>query len=1011
MMIQTDTTDTSLSVPIKHRTTQTFKDKLWHKIAFTIALLLCTTSLALAQVTVSGTVTSADEGQTLVGVNVLEKGTTNGASTDKDGNYTIEVSSPDAILVFSYIGFKYQEITVDGRETIDVQMQKDVEMLDDVVVVGYGEQDRKTLTSSVSSVSAEDIQNTPVAGSNQLIQGRAAGVQVSTNSGTPGGGIFVKIRGTTSISGGSDPLYIVDGVPIETGNYGLDLGGETTSALADIDPSDIESIEILKDASATAIYGARAANGVVLISTKRGSNSSPTIKVSSYYGYEEPVNEPDLVSGPEFEMLMNEAARNNGEPEPYANPQSATNTDWAGTVFRTGVVRNHDVTISGGNETIKYSVSGSNFNQDGVVKPATYERSSARINLDLNATDNLSFGSSLTYSFSNRNRARNNDNITGVLGGVYFLPSNLPVYQQDGSYTKFSIFENPVAAATEIDFNMDVNRFIGNAFADYEFFPGLTFKTSWSYDYNQVKEDRYDNTFTNNGAAVNGNALSTVALSKNWTGENTLSYLFNKGKHNFATLIGTSYQESTFERTTATGQQFPSNDFQRIEDAAVQTASSTGTSWGIASFFGRLKYDYDGKYLATFTVRRDGSSRFGDENQWGTFPSVALGWVISEESFFDVEGISNLKVRGSYGVTGNQSGIGNFQAQGLWGGESYTSNPGTSPQQLSNPNLKWETTNQLDLGFDLGLFNDRLNIVYDYYYKKTKDLLLAVPVPMSTGFQELVQNFGELENKGMELGINAEIIRKQDRSWNLQFNIAGNRNKVTKLAAPFNVYNRDIYRYEEGYPMYSFYFHNQLGVDPQTGEPIFEDVDGNGTFNPNVDRKIVGNANPDFFGGITNDFSYKNFDLSIFFQYSYGNDQLNWNRFFQEHGGTRNTNYLSSQLDRWQQPGDETMVPKMTSSNYAGNLRPSRFVEDGSYMRLKTATIGYTVPDSFLSKLGINLSRARFYITGQNLLTFTNYSGLDPEVTATATTQLTRGIEFYTMPQSRSILGGFDISF
>ncbi len=975
-------------------------------------LMFGITAASYAQITINGTVTSVSDGGSLPGVTVLEKGTSNGTTTDESGNYEITVENSDAILVFSSVSFETQEIVVGNQETINVELDEDVQLLDDVVVVGYGEQDRKTLTSAISSISSEDIANIPSASTDQLMQGRAAGVQVSANSGTPGGGIFVKIRGTSSISGGSDPLYVVDGIPIQTGNYGLGLGGETTSAMADIAPSDIESIEILKDASATSIYGARAANGVVLITTKRGGFTEPRVSINLYRGVEEPVNMPDLVSGPEFEMLMNEAASNNGESEPYANPANATNTNWADQVFRTGIVQNYDASVSGGNEFIKYSVSGSAFDQDGVVTPASFTRKSARLNLDILASEKLTFGTSTTYSFSNRNRARNNDNITGVLGGVYFIPSNLPVYDSDGNYTKFSIFENPVAAANEVDFNMDVNRLIGNVFADYEFLPGLTFRSSWSLDYNQIKEDRYDNTLLNNGSAVNGSALSTVAVIQTWTAENTLSYLFNIGSnHNFSTLIGTSVEESNFERTTAEGEQFPSNDFKRVQDAAVQSASSSGTSWGLASFFGRVKYDYDSKYLATFTVRRDGSSRFGENNQWGTFPSAALGWVVSEEEFFSIDSVSELKLRVSYGVTGNQSGISNFQARGLWGGESYGDSPGTSPGQLGNPELKWETTKQLDIGIDIGLFDDRLNFVFDYYEKQTDDLLLAVPVPMSTGFSELVQNFGELENKGLEFGIAADIIQTNDLNWNLIFNIAGNRNKIVKLASPFNVYNRDIYRYEEGVPMYSFYFHEQIGVDPDTGEPIFTDVDGDGTFNPNVDRKIVGDANPDFFGGITNKVNYKAFDFSIFFQYSYGNEQLNWNRFFQEHGGTRNTGYLSSQLDRWQQPGDQTMVPQMKSSNYAGNLRPSRFVEDGSYMRLKNATLGYTVPVDILNKLGAGISRARIYLSGQNLLTFTNYTGLDPEVTATATSPLTRGIEFYTMPQARTVMGGINISF
>lgn len=999
-------------------TVSTSKNKLLNMLSrlgqFTCLFLfmfsIATTSFA--QININGTVTSVSDGDPLPGVTVLEKGTSNGTSTDDDGNYELTVSNNESVLVFSFVSFTTQEIVVGTRETINVQLEGDIQLMQDVIVVGYGEQDRRTLTSSVSSISAQEIANTPSASTDQLMQGRAAGVQVSANSGTPGGGIFVKIRGTSSISGGSDPLYVVDGIPIQTGNFGLGLGGETTSALADIAPSDIESIEVLKDASATAIYGARAANGVVLITTKRGGFTEPRVNINMYRGAERPVNMPDMVSGSEFETLMNEAASNNGQSEPYANPANATNTNWADQVFRTGVVQNYDISVSGGNESVKYSVSGSAFDQDGVVTPATYTRNSARLNLDILASENLTIGTSTTYSFSNRNRARNNDNITGVLGGVYFLPTNLPIYDSSGDYTKFSIFENPVAAANEVDFNMDVNRLIGNVFADYEIIPGLTLRSSWSLDYNQIKEDRYDNTFLNNGSAVNGSALSTVALGRTWTVENTLSYLFNiSEKHDLSTLVGTSIEETNFERTTAEGEQFPSNDFRRVQDAAVQSASSTGTSSGITSFFGRLKYEFDSKYLATFTVRRDGSSRFGANNRWGTFPSVALGWVVSEEDFFTFENVSELKLRASYGITGNQSGIDNFQARGLWSGESYGDNPGTSPNQLANPDLKWETTSQLDIGFDIGLFEDRFTLVYDYYYKKTEDLLLAVPVPMSTGFSQLVQNFGEVENKGIEFGIAADVIQNADLNWNIMFNIAGNRNKILKLAAPFNVYNRDIYRYEEGIPMYSFYFHEQTGVDPDTGEPIFTDVDGDNTFNPNVDRKIVGDANPDFFGGITNKVTYKAFDMSIFFQYSYGNDQLNWNRFFQEHGGTRNTGYLSSQLDRWQQPGDVTMVPQMISSNYAGNLRPSRFVEDGSYLRLKNATLGYNVPVEILTKLGVGISNARLYLTGQNLLTFTNYTGLDPEVTATAASPLTRGIEFYTMPQARSIIGGINISF
>lgn len=964
----------------------------------------------VTQSTVTGTVTDGKTGKTLPGVNILVKGTTNGTTTDENGTYKLQVESLQDTLEFSFIGYKKREVPIRGRTTINVALKVKTVAGEEVVVVGYGQQKQKTLTSSISSVDSKAIQNTPVASSNQMIEGKIAGVNVSNNSGTPGGGISINVRGSSSITGGNKPLYVVDGVPIQSGTYGLGTGGGQTNPLSFLDPSNIKSIEVLKDASATAIYGARASNGVVLITTKRGAKSdSPRIEISSYFGFQNPVNTPDLVNGSQYEMLQNEAARNNGQAAPYPNPQSAISTDWASKVFRTAGIRKNRIALSGGNENIKYAISGSNYREEGTMRPTAFERSGGRVNIDLNATDNLRFGTSTRFSYSNRTRTRNNDNITGVLAGAYFYPPNLPVYHKDGSYQKYSIFENPVAAVTEVDFNMDVYRFVGSAFGEYDIAPNLTLRTSWSYDYNGTNEDRYNNSRTVEGSAVNGSATSSRVNSRNWNGDATLKYQFQIGQYNnFKALLGSSIEKHLFEQTTASGQQFPSDAFHRIEAAAVQTSSTTGTTYGLASFFGRLKYDYDGTYLATITFRRDGSSRFGAKNKWGNFPSIALGWVPTEEPFFNVSWINNLKLRASYGQTGNQSGIGNFQALGLWNGSSYTDHPGTSPQQLANPSLKWETTNQLDVGIDMSLLEDRLSISYDYYYKKTDNLLLDAPIPMTNGFRTTTRNTGAVQNQGMEFSLTADIIQKPSFSWEANFDISGNRNKILDLVAPFNVYNRDIYRYKEGIPMYSFYMHHQLGVDPQTGAPIFEDVNGDGVFDPNEDRTIVGNANPDFFGGLSNNLSYKNFDLSVFIQYKYGNDELNWNRFFQEHGGTRNTNFLSSQLNRWQEPGDQTMVPKMTSENYASNLRPSRFVEDGSYIRLKSATIGYTLPRKWF---GGHISNFRIYITGHNLLTITNYSGLDPEVTATASTKLTKGIEFYTPPENRSIIGGFDITF
>ncbi|MFD2247449.1 SusC/RagA family TonB-linked outer membrane protein [Pontibacter ruber] len=996
-------------------------------LVFLVCCLAAVNAMAQGR-TITGKVTSREDGTGLIGVSVILKGTSTGVTTGLDGAYQLNVPAEGGTLLFKYIGYQQLEVVIGSQNEVNASLVTDTKNLKEVVITGYGEQDRKTLTSAQTSVSAKAIENIPAAGSDQLMQGRAAGVQVSSNSGTPGGGVFVRVRGTSSINGSSDPLYVVDGVPIQANNLsGVGVGGGTTSPIADINPADIESMEILKDASATAIYGARAANGVVLITTKRGANKKAKISFGSYYGAQTAPRMPDVVDGPTNERLQNEAAANNwidsygslnalnpkGDPfkAPFANPDAAITTDWADAVFRTGILQNYDVSVSGGSDKVQYMVSGNNFNQEGILRAMDFDRKTGRINLDFFPVDKLKVGTSMLYARTKRNRLRNDDSIFGAVPGSFSIPTNLPFYKEDGSYTKFSIFENPIAAVEEGHHVMNTNRFLGSIYGEYEILNGLRLRSSFSLDYTGLQEDLYDNTFLNSGAGSNGFGQSVAATDNNWIQENVLSYQFGKADHAFNVLVGTTLQESSFDRTIATGEQFPSNDFRKIISAAVQRASSESTSWGIASLFTRINYDFKSKYIATINVRRDASSRFGKDNRWGTFPSIALGWVVSEEPFFkeSIESISSLKLRASYGITGNQSGITNFQSLGTWSGTPYADLPGISPVQLANPDLKWETTAQTDIGIDLGLFQNKLNLTADYYVKKTTDLLLAVPLPKTSGFSSQVQNYGSLENKGIELGINATVLQKGDFNWDANFNIAGNRNKITKLAAPFNVYNRDIFRYEEGYPMYSFYFHEQTGVDPQTGAPIFKDVNGDDKFDPNVDRKIVGNANPDFFGGLTNTLNYKRFDLSFFFQYSYGNEQLNWNRFFGEHGGTRQFGFMGSQLDRWQKPGDNTMIPRMSQANYNANLRPSRFLEDGSYLRMKNITLGYALPTSLIEKAGI--SAARIYVSGQNVLTFTKYSGLDPEITGTASTTLTQGIEFYSVPQPRVFMGGFNVTF
>ena len=975
-------------------------------------LIIVGTTLWAQERVITGKVFAGTYDSVLAGATITVKGTRKSAMADDQGGFQLKITAPNPVLVVEYLGYNKKEVAVFGKSPVNIFLIANPSVLNEVVVTGYGQQSRRTLTSAITSVSAKEIANVPQASANSLLQGRAAGVQVNNNSGTPGGGVFVRIRGSQSITAGNEPLYVLDGIPLQSDNLSsIGLGGSVTSPLADINPADIESMEVLKDASATAIYGARAANGVVLITTKKGANKKAKISAGVYYGDQVATKLPAVVDGPTFAMLQNEAAKNNGTAIPYADPASQMNTDWTSYVFQHAKLHNIDLSVTGGTEKVKYFISANNFLQQGILKNSDYDRSTLRANIDFNATSKLKIGTNFLYSRNNRGRLRNDDNILGGLEGAFFFPHNLPVFQADGTYTKFGTFENPIAAVEHSKISMTTNRLLSTTYAELDILKGLKFRANFSVDYSNVFESLYDDTWTNAGFSVNGSAQVISLNNIIWAQEDYFTYSKVFGKHTFNLVAGVSSQESKTYSSRASGTQFPSDDFRTISSAAVQTASTTGSSWGLASGFSRLTYDFNKKYLATLTFRHDGSSRFGKDHQYGNFPSAAVGYVLTEEKFMErIPAISNLKVRASYGHTGNQN-IADFASRGLWSGAAaYASLAGTTPSQLSNPDLKWETTKQTDIGIDIGLLKNRLNITADYYYKKTVNLLLQVPTPRSTGFESLYQNFGSLQNKGWELAITADILRSTNGlNWNFNFNVSGNKNKILKLASPFVVYNRDIFRYQEGAEMYSFYLHEQTGVDPKTGAPTWTDVNGDGKFDPNVDRKIVGSANPKLFGGFTNTLNFKDFDLMFFFQYSYGNKQLNWNRFFLEHGGTRATNYSTSQLDRWQNPGDVTMIPKMNAANYASDLRSSRFLEDGSYIRLKNISFGYNVPSALFTKL--HLSTVRFYVSAQNLITITKYTGLDPELTGTAATALTQGIEFFSMPSPRTIMGGINISF
>ncbi len=1010
---------------------------------FLLLLLLGTISASFlnAQTTIKGKVVTA-ENTPLARVTVTIKNTTVSSFTSDDGTFSITGKTPFT-LVFTSVGFSPAEQVVTKADDITVTLSTKDNNLDGVVVVGYGTQSKKTVTGAISSVSADEIKNIPMPSPDQLLQGRSSGVTVTASSGEPGTAVMVRVRGATSINASSDPLYVIDGVPIVPQSLASNSFGQPTNPMADLNPSDIESMEILKDASATAIYGARAANGVILITTKRGKNGKPVVNLSTYFGSGKPWKDPlDLrVTGPQFEMLQNEgraqdwidtygsldALNASGKPyKPlYANPESAPDYDWLTPIMQTAGLYNVDASVAGGNDRIKYLVSGNLFEQEGIIRPADFTRKSFRTNLDFKASDKLKFGTSLFYSHGTRNRSQNGNNINSSLANSFFYPADQPLYNADGSYNKF-IWESPIAVANETDYLMTTDRFLGNFFGDYTILPGLAFRSNWSIDYSYILENNYSNTLLNAGASVGGSASNSVIRDFNWINENTLTYQFKLGGSNsFNLLAGNTVQTNTYNITSASGTGFPGNSFRTIAAAATKNSTANESQWAISSWFGRLIYDWEKKYMFTANFRYDGSSRFGANHRWGFFPSVSAGWAMNRENFMkDVSFINEFKWRASYGITGNQSGIGNFASLGLWGGErggyrggggpgpastaAYVDYPGFAPVQLANPDLKWETTAQFDIGLDVALLDSKIRLSLDYYNKQTSDMLLAVPVPRSIGYNTLLQNYGEMQNKGFELSIGATPVATRDFTWDVNFNISRNNNLIKKLAAPINVATREYIRMEEGHPMFSFYVHEQLGVDPKTGDIIWNTGD-DGVFNINTDRIIIDkSAWPKFQGGFNNTLTYKNVDLNVFFQYSYGNSVFNYNRYFFEHGGTRTTGYSAQQLDRWQKPGDITDIPRMGTKNYNNNFRPSRHVEDASYLRLKNVSLGYNLPSSVASK--IKASKIRVYVSGQNVLTFTKYTGFDPEVSGGGSETI-QGIDLGVMPQLRTFMGGINLTF
>ena len=1006
-----------------------------------IILSLLSASSLFAQQEISGTVTDTN-GDPLVGATVVVSDRPGeGASTNIDGEFSLNVQ-PNDVLVVTYIGYRTREIAVDDRTEYNIVLEVDDQLLDELVVVGYGVQQRSDLTGSISSVSGEEIENQPVASIDGALQGRASGVFVSTPSGTPGAGITMNIRGQTSLTASSQPLYVIDGVPIISEDLsGLFSGGQSTNSLADLNPNDIESIEILKDASATAIYGSRGANGVVLISTKRGQAGQSKVGFSAYTGYQEVTNTIDMHSSREFLNLMDDAARQDNRdldtnyPENYVSnlwgfdPDSPDlrNTRWYDEIFRTSPINNYEMNASGGNENTQYFSSLSYFDQEGAQIGTGFERISGRLNLDTKINNWLDFGTSLTLNRTIQDRVINDNSLFGVVINSIAGDPLMPVFEEDGSYADpFSYFgwwmlDNPVLIGEEYDRFTRTTRGIGTIFGVANITENLSLRTSLNIDYTNLEDEAYTPIISRESQNANRSGFGTYGTTQDftWLIENYLSYSDTFGEsHKLSGTLGTSFQKSNRDFSSINAQGFPSDQFIKLSVASqVTSASTSGTSWGLASYFFRGNYTFDQRYLVTVTGRVDGSSRFGENFRYGFFPSGSVAWNMTNESFMEDQDIfSELKPRISYGTTGNQEGIGNFASRGLFGVSDYRSTPSLVPVQLSNADLSWENTKQLDFGVDIGLFDSRVNISADYFIKNTEDLLLNRLIPGISGFSSVTDNIGEVENKGFEFSANGAVISRADFSWSSSFNISFIRNTVKKLEVNNQILN-DSHILSEGEPIGTFHLIDQEGVDPQTGNMRWIDENGDGVIDSG-DRRTVGNAEPDFFGGFGNSFAYKGFDLNMFFQFTYGNDVFNHSRASYENlGWSRigtgfplpdgNNHTLAD--NRWMEPGDVTDIPRASLTNINWREYSSRWLEDGSYLRLKTLTLGYNFSPDLTQQLG--MSSLRIYAQGQNLLTFTDYTGLDPEVNQNARNPLVAGSDFGTMPQVRTISVGINMEF
>lgn len=1052
-------------------------------------LFLALPLITSAQVLIKGTVVD-ETNEALIGVTIrLKSETDKGTVTDIDGKFTISVPNKSAVLVFSYMGFVTQELKVVTDKPMNIQLVEDSKYLDEVVVVGYQDVRRRDLTGSVGKANIEDMLKAPVPNFDQALAGRLAGVQVSSGEGMPGGTMNIVIRGANSVTQENSPLYVIDGFPVEDPAVG-----------ASINPNDIESIDVLKDASATAIYGARGANGVVMITTKKGKVGAMQVSYDFNGGVQWLSNKIELMDAYEFVKLQAEMYPKeltgatlgyyqtyNGKAYTLEDYRYADQYDWQDLIFRDAFQQSHNLSISGGSTEARYNASLSYYDQDGIVLRSNYNKMQGRLGLNLRK-GKISSNLSVNYNRSVQTGASpSQTEYSGMNNLFYSVWGYRPVTQpnvalsslkdniQDPSVETLNDYRfNPIMSLQNDYKKYFINNIQLNGFVQYDITRELRFKVSGTLSNDNRRSETFNNSKTRYGypGSTSGVNASLVTSEKvTWLNENTLSYnkTFDK-KHVLKLVGGVSLQEAQLKYNTTTNSQLM---FESLGMAGIMSGAGTPaitsslTEESMMSYFGRVDYNYQSKYYLTATMRADGSSKFSKDNRWGYFPSASAAWTFSEESFFNPvkSVVANAKLRVGWGKTGNNR-IGAYDrfallerliaasgsyttldglSHGVYPSNSDINSIGVVPISLSNSNLKWETTIQSNIGLDLSLFNDKVSLTTDWYNKTTSDLLLAVQLPLSSGYGTVKRNIGEVRNRGLEFTINTENVKTKNFRWTSNFNIAFNKNEVLALAEGYESYTsaatfdqnfntQSSYIAKVGNPigmMYGYIYDGVYGVEDfdlvgtnyvlkstvpyfsgengtQPGYPKYRDLNGDGLIN-SEDRTIIGKGDPVHIGGFTNNFAYKDFDLSIFFQWSYGNDIMNANKLMFENSFNmkKNLNQFASYANRWTFDNQGSNIP-VASSSESNKVFSSRIIEDGSFLRLKTVSLGYNLPARLLK--GKFISRARFYVSAQNLYTWTNYSGYDPEVSI-KNTSINPGLDFSAYPRSGSFTVGVNLNF